>query len=83
MEKSCLALDKGLWCRVHLQDQDVARRVIVYLSVIAYVQAIVSSPLDIRRSLKKNIDRVIPLEFVDDTPLAKRKHVLVELRLIR
>ena len=45
----------------------------MYLSVIAYVQAIVSSPLDIRRSLKKNIDRVIPLEFVNDTPLAKRK----------
>ncbi len=83
MEKSCLALDKGLWCRVHLQDQDVARRVIVYLSVNAYVQAIVRHPLDSRRSLEKDIDRVIPLEFVNNTPFAKRKHMFIKLHLIR
>jgi hypothetical protein len=76
--------DIGLLCRVYLHDHDVTRRVIVYLNLIAYVQAIVSSPLDIRRSLEKNINRVIPLELVDDTPLAKRtrKHMLVELRLV-
>ena len=75
--------DIGLRSRVYLHDHDVTRRVIVYLKVIAHMQAIVSSPLDIRRSLKKNIDGVIPLEFVNYTPLAKRKHMLVELRLIR
>ncbi len=76
-------LDIGLRCRVYLHDHDVTRRVIVYLSVIAYVQAIVSSPLDIRLSLEKNINRVIPFELVNDTPVAKRKHMLVELRLVR
>ncbi len=44
---------------------------------------IVSSPLDIRWSLEKNINRIIPLELIDDTSLAKREHVLFELRLVR
>ena len=29
------------------------------------------------------MNRVIPLELVDDTSLAKREHMLVELRLVR
>jgi hypothetical protein len=44
--------------------------------------AIVRSPLDIRWSLEKNIDQVIPLELVDDTSLAKRKHVRVKLSVL-
>ena len=45
----------------------------MYLSIIAYVQAIVNSSLDIRWSLEKNINRVIPLELVGDVVSAWAK----------
>ncbi len=55
----------------------------MYLSIIAYMQVIVSSLRDIQWSLEKNINRIIPLELIGDTSLAKREHTLVELRLVR
>ncbi len=55
----------------------------MYLSIIAYMRAIVSSPLDILWSLEKNINRIIPLELIDNASLAKREHTLVEVHLVR
>ncbi len=75
--------DERFWGWIYPHKHDVSHSVIVYHCIIACVQKIVRSPLDIRWSLKKNINQIISLGLIDGTSLAKREHVLVKLWLVR